>query len=312
MEFANQDDFVDPELYIADQYSRLNLYVEARWRVYEYAIDYIDFYYEALSRFKNHGANHVADIGAGNTRRLTEAISEVGLAGVPVAIDLFAEPYSSFRWSSSQTGKNVGDLVHFVQGRAEQIPLANSSVDGASELFTTYHSDDPKQSIRELKRIATPGGLVVISTNFEDNKSRHVEFEAAAMDILNSIALDKNDPIPDPPIHASSFFANRAEAVISDELEIIERVEQNCEIQLPADALPYYKLSIQSKFPESLTRRRVVSGSEIVAAVETAVDAEYMSEVHSTERKNPLTGITTPGYFTDYAHRIMYVCLNTK
>ncbi|WP_159713333.1 class I SAM-dependent methyltransferase [Geminicoccus flavidas] len=50
--------------------------------------------------------------------------------------------------------------VHLRQGRAENLPVADQSVDVAVSTWTLCSVDDPERALAELRRVLRPGGLL--------------------------------------------------------------------------------------------------------------------------------------------------------
>ncbi|MBU1041081.1 MAG: methyltransferase domain-containing protein [Proteobacteria bacterium] len=96
-----------------------------------------------------------ADLGAG-TGFVTEALLEAGLsvACVDQSPDMLAELAAKF---------GASDRVTTFEGRAEDLPLPDASVDFVFANMFLHHVDDPARAIAEMARIVRPGGRVVIT-----------------------------------------------------------------------------------------------------------------------------------------------------
>lgn len=86
------------------------------------------------------------DIGCGTANYLT-ALSKRGLNFVGV------DP-SEVMLQQAKAKKNNAE---FIQAKAEQIPLPDTSFDGATAMFTMHHWDDIGKGLSEIKRVLRPG-----------------------------------------------------------------------------------------------------------------------------------------------------------
>jgi ubiquinone/menaquinone biosynthesis C-methylase UbiE len=96
----------------------------------------------------------VLDVGAG-TGFLTERAAK--LARKVIALDLSQSMTDEAR--SKLRGKNV----EFRIGDAEQIPLADSSVDSVIGNMILHHCPRPEVAVKEMARVLVPGGRLVLS-----------------------------------------------------------------------------------------------------------------------------------------------------
>ena len=86
-----------------------------------------------------------------------------GLFAQPLGIKKGIEPSFQMRHLAQNRGLEV------IEGIAEQVPLADQTVDFALMVTTICFVDDPVQSLKEVKRILKPGGSVIIG--FVDKNS---------------------------------------------------------------------------------------------------------------------------------------------
>jgi SAM-dependent methyltransferase len=104
------------------------------------------------------GSQLVADIGCGNGFELRQLVPE-GRCRHAIGIDLSA---GMLRTLDDLRGS--GRLT-ILQGDAQQLPLADDSVDVAMAMHMLYHVPHMDAAVRELRRIVRPGGTVLASTN---------------------------------------------------------------------------------------------------------------------------------------------------
>jgi SAM-dependent methyltransferase len=131
------------------------------------------------------GSQLVADIGCGNGVDLRQIIPD-GRCRHAIGIDLSA--------GMLRTLGNLRDSgrLTVLQGDAEQLPLADDSVDVALAMHMLYHVPDLDAAVRELRRIVKPGGTVLASTNrpgslseifglFSDALREHLDHSAGTL-----------------------------------------------------------------------------------------------------------------------------------
>jgi len=61
--------------------------------------------------------------------------------------------------------------LKFVQGKVEEMPVADNSFDVVVSFETLEHSNDHEKIFGEIKRVLKPGGLLIISTPEKKNYS---------------------------------------------------------------------------------------------------------------------------------------------
>jgi SAM-dependent methyltransferase len=84
-------------------------------------------------------------------------ILDVGCGGKPY------EPL--FRPYASYVGVDVGNPAADLEGSAEDLPVEDASFDLVLCTQTLEHCLDPAAAVRELRRVAAPGGRVLASTH---------------------------------------------------------------------------------------------------------------------------------------------------
>lgn len=104
------------------------------------------------------GTQVVADIGCGNGLDLRQLVPE-GRCRYAIGLDL-----SPGMLHTLEPLRGTGRLT-LIQGDAQQLPLNAGSVDVGLAMHMLYHVPDIRAAIRELRRIARPGGTVLASTN---------------------------------------------------------------------------------------------------------------------------------------------------
>ena len=97
---------------------------------------------------------HYLDIGCG-TGNYTVALYQQGLniTGVEPSETMLLE------------ARAKTSTINWKQGRAEDIPTEDQSIDGITATFTLHHWTDLPKALKELKRVLKPHGRVVILTS---------------------------------------------------------------------------------------------------------------------------------------------------
>ncbi len=73
----------------------------------------------------------------------------------------FFEPYTAEYVGVDLPGNPAAEL----EGRIEELPVADASFDLVLCLQVLEHCDDPAQGVRELRRVVAPGGRVLAATH---------------------------------------------------------------------------------------------------------------------------------------------------
>jgi demethylmenaquinone methyltransferase/2-methoxy-6-polyprenyl-1,4-benzoquinol methylase len=102
----------------------------------------------------------VLDVACG-TGDLTQAFA-AGAAGRVVGLDFTREMLDVARQKQRGLAEGVGKKIEYVEGDAQNLPLADSSVDVVSIAFGIRNVADPAVAVREFARVLRPGGRLVI------------------------------------------------------------------------------------------------------------------------------------------------------
>src|SRR5215469_4301363 len=132
------------------------------------------------------GTQVVADVGCGNGFDLRQLVPD-GLCRYAIGVDLSAGMLRSLG-SLIDSGR-----LSLVQADAQQLPLADASVDVAMAMHMLYHVPDIPAVVHELRRIVKPGGTVLASTNMSGTLAEINELFSVAV----SAQLGQTvDPMP--------------------------------------------------------------------------------------------------------------------
>lgn len=134
---------------------------------------------DVLARLPKLPAAHVLDIGCGQgntTRLLAEVLAPASCIGLEFDDGLVDH-------ASSQPGNAA--CLSFRQGDATQLPFADDSFDIVFCRFLLVHMTEPVRVIREMLRVAKPGGFVVA---FEPDFACDIAYPPEpALDLINRI-----------------------------------------------------------------------------------------------------------------------------
>ncbi|MEU6226021.1 class I SAM-dependent methyltransferase [Streptomyces sp. NPDC047042] len=115
----------------------------------------------------------VVDVGCGNGRyveRLRESRPDLATLGLDLAPGILATVPGPVA---------VADVT--------RLPLASGSVDAALAMHMLYHVPDIPQAVRELARVVARDGVLIASTNSDDDKAElHDLWQRAATDVLGT------------------------------------------------------------------------------------------------------------------------------
>jgi SAM-dependent methyltransferase len=136
----------------------------------------------------------VLDLAAG-TGKLTRVIAELGASVTAV------EPLDEMRAQLEHAYPDVPALA----GSAEQIPLANDSVD-AVVVGQAFHWFDPEPALSEIDRVLRPGGVLGILWNIRDDSIGWVAELSSSLalgaDVLSQVDGSDWAPIQEHPRYA--------------------------------------------------------------------------------------------------------------
>ena len=103
------------------------------------------------------GGDHVLDVGTGTGLVAREAADHVGAEGRVVGVDI-----SEAMLAEARSAVPAGPGVSFVRMPAESLDLPDREFDVALSLFAVTHFADPAAALREMHRVLTPGGRLVL------------------------------------------------------------------------------------------------------------------------------------------------------
>ncbi|MFD4263380.1 class I SAM-dependent methyltransferase [Streptomyces sp. NPDC058534] len=148
----------------------------------------------------------VVDVGCGNGKfiqRLRQDRPDLDLLGMDVAPGILA-----------------GVTGPVAVADATRLPLATGSVDAALALHMLYHVPDIGQAVKELARVVTRDGLVIASTNSDQDKAELDDlWQRAAGDVLGIGRGPKRISL------SARFSLEKAPAFLGEEFSRVETTE---------------------------------------------------------------------------------------
>ncbi len=185
-----------------------------------------------LARMPVESGDRVLDLGTGSGYALRALADTDGIAH-GVGLDGAPEMASNARAYSEESGPRAADL-DFVVGQFGELPFADDSVDHVVSMEAFYYSEDPHETLRELRRVLRPGGTFFCAVNYyEENVYSHdwqdsidvsmtrwdaAEYRTAFRDAGLFVAEQDNVPdreieIPDADAFPTDSWENRAAMV---------------------------------------------------------------------------------------------------
>ncbi|MER6094881.1 class I SAM-dependent methyltransferase [Streptomyces sp. NPDC001728] len=154
----------------------------------------------------NNVRGRVVDIGCGNGKflqRLRQDRPDLDLLGLDIAPGILA-----------------GVPGPVAVAEATRLPLATESVDAALALHMLYHVPDIAQAVRELSRVVTGDGLVIASTNSDQDKAELDDlWQRAAGDVLGTGRGPARISL------SARFSLEKAPAYLGEEFSRVETIE---------------------------------------------------------------------------------------
>ena len=164
------------------------------------------------------GTQIVADVGCGNGFDLRQIVPQ-GRCRHAIGLDLSAGMLRSLEHLCQSGGLSL------IQADAQRLPLPDQSVDVALAMHMLYHVPDLPAAIGELRRITTPGGTVLASTNSPAHLAEIDELLAATL----SGQLDR--PVRAMP--ALSFTTQSGAAMLAREFSSVTLRTLDAPLSIP-------------------------------------------------------------------------------
>ncbi len=270
-----------------DELSRMQYaspsWVLTRWNLYRLAKNPVDFYEMAYEKLELAGDETVLDIGCADGSGLVDLRSHRQHDGRLIGIDI-----NDIIFSSAKTKVRDQSLkdIEFMVANAQELPLADNTVDISMALFMLYHVPDRDTALDEMRRVTKPGGRVAVATSGKANKPRHRQFERDIAAYLG---------VAEPPIFARPFDYDVAAWALPKKFDIIEHFEYRDEMHITDDEYDAYLDSLASMkdaFSPRPSYRKFVEAADMVV------------------RPTIFEEIDEKGYFSDSIDRHLFICQN--
>jgi ubiquinone/menaquinone biosynthesis C-methylase UbiE len=124
----------------------------------------------ALARMPVEAGETILDLGTGSGYAL-RALRETRDAGRCVGLDASREMVRNAR------GYTDDDLIDFLSGDFQHLPLRDDSVDHVWSMEAFYYARDPDAVLREIRRVLRPGGTFFCAVNFFEESVHTHEWE---------------------------------------------------------------------------------------------------------------------------------------
>jgi SAM-dependent methyltransferase len=225
----------DPE-YVAYQYAdseKLRIRIETHRR---YTVGEPDFQYTELQHLQVQSGHRLLDVGCG-PGRLQAVLTPLGVSmvGVDRSSGLLREAQSA------------APSAAWVRADATALPFGDGRFDRICAFGVLYHVREWRRALEEMRRVARPGGRVVVSTNGPLAMRR-------LLDLHYQAALEAGYTPAEP---RGSWFHLDHLAQVRDVFPGVERdvVESALEFPEPESALRFYATN-RIDFPRGYTAGR--------------------------------------------------------
>ncbi len=115
-----------------------------------------------IYRFEQYRGKRVLDVGCGNGYLLSQYV-RAGAVGT--GVDLTWTAIELARKRLSLAGVNA----MLLQADGERLPFREASFDLVIAIGVLHHTPDPRQAVREIHRVLSPGGTIVVMLYHRDS-----------------------------------------------------------------------------------------------------------------------------------------------
>lgn len=269
---------LDQRLDIDRQYMGTAANVLSRFQLYRHAIDGRDMHAEIATNLDVQPDEVILDVGCADGNFLAMIIDHQK-PKLAIGIELDPSVLEQGRLRRPQLSD-----TGLVAASAEQLALADDSVDVISALFVLYHTANPVNALTELHRVLKPDGTLVVATSGVHNKVWHRQFEQRIARYLGIIP---------PPIFSEPFNADRAEELLQEKFSIDRHVVQDTEMHITTETLGDYEASLNTMKDSFVPIPR---GREWMNAIGAVVMPEITASIERV------------GHFSDHIERHYYIC----
>ena len=248
--FAVSDPRIDRSVLMGRQYAD-GRNLRARAALYQWQTPEVDFPQWVLDQRPWTGTERVLDLGCGYGAYLPRLTTR---ARVVIGTDL----------SFGMLREAAGALVPLTNADVVALPFPSAVFDVAVSAHMLYHVPDVTAGIRELRRVVSPGGALMVATNGSDDKAEvmRVLHQAAGKPAGTFVKTD------------ARFLLDDAVAELGRCFEEVRAVRIRTEILVPsADPIVAYVDSIRTAAEPALG----VEWDELLSRVRRLVEDEIAS-----------------------------------
>lgn len=216
--------------------------------------------------------------------------------------------------------RDIGQFT-FIEGHGEAIPLPDNAAKIVTAHNVLFRAKDKLKMLAEMKRVAEPGGLIIVSTNAKGHAYERHNFEQAIARILS---LKLGMEITPPPIPAAGCYLGELPEILkqSGGLQPLEFVRQTCRAIITKDRVGAYLRPLEmaanrTNLPADAETRylwRQTVHTYIEPKVQRVIDAaEFLTDLEDNDiEDNPEAAQTQEPYFPDIIDRGMIIARNLK
>lgn len=212
-----------------------------------YALHPVDFNYEGQRLAQGYSDpplssdDVVLDIGCSSGQFALEAAQKTAMPAHLIGLDPLEGPNRLYLSDDYDTSR-----FSFIQGVGERIPLVDNAVRVATAHNVVFRAQDLEGMLGEMKRVVTPGGLLVISTNCVGHAFWRHRFEK---EVARRVSLKTNHPIDLNPPAQGCYMEDLLPIIeASNDLSIVDQsiIQTSHSLITPGERFSDYKYAIQT------------------------------------------------------------------
>lgn len=199
---------------LRDRQYRTDAHLAARQSIYSFQQPRHDLPALVFDALALAGTETVVDVGCGNGLYLA-ALHRRGHRGDVIGVDLSPGMLAAARHRESR--------ARLVAADATALPVADGKADVALAMHMLYHVPDPRQVIRELRRVTKPGGRVAVVLNGEDHLRE-------LRDLVTRASVAARVPLPPRPPRLTMDVGER---LMVEQFDSVDRLDVVAELVIP-------------------------------------------------------------------------------
>jgi SAM-dependent methyltransferase len=285
------------DLVVDSQYGegRADAKLEARWKVYERAVPFVDPLLQMYQMARQQGVEPTAtilDAGCYDASDLMTLGTRYGHTGTMYGVDPFIDPNNKRLLDYYATMPDGPPLIP-VASRVEDIGFNPRTIGLILAKFMLYHVDDQREVLSQFQQWLTPDGVLLVATSGQNNKPRHRAFERSIAEFLGA-------GVKPPPQFNQKFTAEQAGAMLEEHFDIAAVYPDPLDLRLSfasygPDDYHQYLDSLRSMAGSFSPR---CSPDEFEQAIQAVVIPVILAEIGQN------------GRFTETIDRFYFACKN--